>query len=894
MSLKIRRGTDAERLTIIPDLAEPLWITDTQQLFVGDGTTVGGISVNANQELNTTSNVTFNAVDVTTTATVGTLKFSGDGLAITSRAELIGPTGPSGPQGDAGPQGPAGDTGPTGPAGSTGDTGPTGPQGDAGPAGPQGPQGDAGATGPQGPQGDAGATGDTGPTGPQGDAGPTGPEGPTGPAGPGADQDLNTTSNVVFNSVQTSKIVSSGGLPLDGNGEALIINANTESPALVVSNYTAGIRPGVIVRGYGQNISGGTSTTGANSTVIMEGSRGTAASPTPVGVADGLFVISGGAYDGARWTASEVNLAPAQIIALASEAHAGNSTTSTNAGARIFFRSQPQAVQLNSTSRQVWLNQTWVAPTSTNPPRPVINIGTAFNDTPTLTNSAGTITYTGFGSSILNFINTVPNIIGVPSTDSSPDNPTLGGTNILQISSGRRSAASGRRNAILLDDNVGGITFNGQTANNSTVSGSTAARIQVTALENFSGSARGASVTVSTVNSGTTSESNRLILSNVEHNYNSDMHTFSTADGTPVHSWSSNEFVVQPGDGGFIVNSLANNYLQINSFESFTNIGADNSVKLTVDTNGVTICEAFTLPTAAPASNGEYLEGAADGTVVWTDRVNAKTIVENVKNVSGGSLSKGTPVYQVGISGNTITVAAARADDPAKLAVGVLDETLADEEEGRMLVLGEIIGVDTNSFATGDRIYLGETGGYTNVKPTGTNLIQFLGVVFRVDDTVGSGFITGTLTADATKYEDDKVYVLNGNTWKEVAQGNQAVNTTSTVEFAQVNLKGFKETVVDLGTVSGTIEVDASTATVFKMVINSTATINTFNTSTAAAGQSVTMIIKQDSTGSHVLSSSMKFVGGSKTLSTAGDAIDMITVLYDGTDYLAALSKGYA
>jgi hypothetical protein len=413
-------------------------------------------------------------------------------------------------------------------------------------------------------------------------------------------------------------------------------------------------------------------------------------------------------------------------------------------------------------------------------------------------------------------------------------------------------------------------------------------------LENFSGSARGASVTVSTVNSGTTSESNRLILSNVEHNHNSDMHKFNTADGTGVHYWSNNEFVVQPGAGGFIVNSLANNYLQINSFESNTTIAADNSVKLTVDTDGVTICEAFTLPTAAPATNGEYLEGQADGTTAWTDRVNAKTIFENVKNVSGGSLSKGTPVYQVGITGNTITVAAARADDPTKLAVGVLDETLADEAEGRMLVLGEIIGVDTNSFATGDRIYLGETGGYTNVKPTGTNLIQFLGVVNRVNATVGSGFITGTLTADATKYEDGKVYVLNGNSWKEVAQGNQAVNTTSTVEFAQVNLKGFKETVVDLGTVSGTIEVDASTATVFKMVINSTATINTFNTSTAAAGQSVTMIIKQDSTGSHVLSSSMKFVGGSKTLSTAGDAIDMITVLFDGTDYLAALSKGYA
>ena len=47
-----------------------------------------------------------------------------------------GPTGPTGPQGDAGSTGPQGDIGPTGPQG---DIGPTGPQGDIGPTGPQGP-----------------------------------------------------------------------------------------------------------------------------------------------------------------------------------------------------------------------------------------------------------------------------------------------------------------------------------------------------------------------------------------------------------------------------------------------------------------------------------------------------------------------------------------------------------------------------------------------------------------------------------------------------------------------------------------------------------------------------------------------------------------------------------
>ena len=45
MALKIRRGTDTERQTITPDLGEPIFTTDTKQLFVGDGSTVGGVLV---------------------------------------------------------------------------------------------------------------------------------------------------------------------------------------------------------------------------------------------------------------------------------------------------------------------------------------------------------------------------------------------------------------------------------------------------------------------------------------------------------------------------------------------------------------------------------------------------------------------------------------------------------------------------------------------------------------------------------------------------------------------------------------------------------------------------------------------------------------------------------
>jgi len=47
MAFKIRRGTDAERLTITPAEGELIYTTDTKKIYVGDGTTVGGKPVDS-------------------------------------------------------------------------------------------------------------------------------------------------------------------------------------------------------------------------------------------------------------------------------------------------------------------------------------------------------------------------------------------------------------------------------------------------------------------------------------------------------------------------------------------------------------------------------------------------------------------------------------------------------------------------------------------------------------------------------------------------------------------------------------------------------------------------------------------------------------------------------
>jgi len=45
MPLKLRRGTSSNRTSITPAEGEPIYTTDTKKLYIGDGSTAGGVVV---------------------------------------------------------------------------------------------------------------------------------------------------------------------------------------------------------------------------------------------------------------------------------------------------------------------------------------------------------------------------------------------------------------------------------------------------------------------------------------------------------------------------------------------------------------------------------------------------------------------------------------------------------------------------------------------------------------------------------------------------------------------------------------------------------------------------------------------------------------------------------
>lgn len=73
MSLRIRRGLEADRLSITPDEGEYLYTTDTKKIYIGDGTTPGGnLVVGGVTSIATTSPITGGTI--TSTGTIGITK----------------------------------------------------------------------------------------------------------------------------------------------------------------------------------------------------------------------------------------------------------------------------------------------------------------------------------------------------------------------------------------------------------------------------------------------------------------------------------------------------------------------------------------------------------------------------------------------------------------------------------------------------------------------------------------------------------------------------------------------------------------------------------------------------------------------------------------------------
>ena len=110
----------------------------------------------------------------------------------------------------------------------------------------------------------------------------------------------------------------------------------------------------------------------------------------------------------------------------------------------------------------------------------------------------------------------------------------------------------------------------------------------------------------------------------------------------------------------------------------------------------------------------------------------------HVRNTSGGTLTRGTPIYITGNVGNTdrVQVAAADNTNAAKMpAVGLLDQNLDHNADGDAIIVGELDEANTNAYSINQELHVG-VGAITGTKPT-TGELQSVGTVARVQSNTG-------------------------------------------------------------------------------------------------------------------------------------------------------------
>jgi cytoskeletal protein CcmA (bactofilin family) len=218
----------------------------------------------------------------------------------------------------------------------------------------------------------------------------------------------------------------------------------------------------------------------------------------------------------------------------------------------------------------------------------------------------------------------------------------------------------------------------------------------------------------------------------------------------------------------------------------------------------------------------------------WANCYPDQTILQ-VKNTSGGPITRGQALHVKGSNGNNIfQVDLADASDPTKMpAIGIAYEDMATNAQGAAVSFGRANGISGMSgYTNGQTLYVasGTPGGLTNIKPYGVDLDQIQNVGVVVNNNAGVMFVTGVGRANdipnariITDYNDMQYVYVNSenNDLKKIASENlnipltTAVSSSSNSAANAVTLRGVSITSGDGFhgdlVVAGNVTVDTNT-----------------------------------------------------------------------------------
>tara|TARA_R110000822_G_scaffold35007_21_gene98935 strand:- start:335 stop:1819 length:1485 start_codon:yes stop_codon:yes gene_type:complete len=162
----------------------------------------------------------------------------------------------------------------------------------------------------------------------------------------------------------------------------------------------------------------------------------------------------------------------------------------------------------------------------------------------------------------------------------------------------------------------------------------------------------------------------------------------------------------------------------------------------------------------------------------------ASVLVEQVRNTTGATLTKGTAVYISGATGQlpTVSKALATGDATSAQTLGLITSDLANNSNGYVTIIGLIANINTNSYTDGQQLYLSPTtaGELTATKPYAPQHLVYVAVVAHAHITQGK-----LLVKVQNGYEMDELHNVSA---QSPTSGQTLIYNASTSLWEKANL----------------------------------------------------------------------------------------------------------
>ena len=296
---------------------------------------------------------------------------------------------------------------------------------------------------------------------------------------------------------------------------------------------------------------------------------------------------------------------------------------------------------------------------------------------------------------------------------------------------------------------------------------------------------------------------------------------------------------------------------------------ANNATSASFASSATTASFALNFNPTATASYALFAENAnsASYAAFAAQAQQASDLFITVKNTSGADIGKGLAVHATGVTGENVNIKLADSDIPADMpAIGLTETAILNNGNGRVIINGRLIGVDTSLLIAGSPVYVNGAGTLSATKPTGSGLIQNIGTAAKIDASDGEIILQGSgRTNDLPNLTTDYV-------WKGDANGVPQAVATSSIIPTTANTASY----VAGGNVDGTVAsaTSASHAGIADSALSSTTATSAshaVNADTASFLPSSTRLNITDITASNATFTSasigyLKTVTGSATI----------------------------